>query len=116
MQNSPHSRSESSGVGRRSALGVGGEAREFEPSLLADDDFRSGFNDDDDDDFLDELDLLGLLLDFDDDDDEDLVEERRGAFSLSSTSPVQWTIFLPSADGNGENRSPMGLDDEGGEV
>ena len=73
--------------------------------MLGDANFRFKLDDDDDDDdgddFFEELDLLELLLDFDD--DEDLVKERRGVFSLSSTSPVQWTIFLPSGDDDGES-------------
>ena len=68
--------------------------------MLDDDDFRFELENEDDDDF-DELDLLELLDNFDD--EGDLIEEQRGAFSLSSTSPVQWTIFLPYGDDDGES-------------
>ena len=77
--------SERSGVGRRAGRGADGGARDLESSLLDDDDdFRFELDDDDDGEIFDELDLL-LLPDVDD----LLFDERRGAFSLSSTSPVQ---------------------------
>ena len=91
--------SERSGVGRRADLGAAGGTRDLESSILdEDEDFRFELEDDEPE-LFDELDLLLLLLDFDD----LLFEERRGAFLSSSTSLVQWTIFLLSGDCAGES-------------